>query len=149
MRCCTTKLAGDIPKERYEAKHKSILEQIQTVKDDLSIADSTSAQRHEEAIDLIKLTQTAKDEYLDSDITSEAKRSILTELFESVTLKDNFVSVKYTFFAESVAKRSRKTKEIMEGQNMLNRTDKNNENNRGEINKKDLKNEIYPVWQGH
>ena len=32
---------------------------------------------------------------------------------------------------------------------MLNRTDKNNENNRGEINKKDLKNEIYPVWQGH
>ena len=31
---------------------------------------------------------------------------------------------------------------------MLNRTDKNNENNRVEINKKDLKNEIYPVWQG-
>lgn len=82
-----------------------------------------------------------------SDITSEAKRSILTELFESVTLKDNSVSVKYTFFAESVAKRSRKTKEIMEGQNMLNRTDKNYENNRGAINKKDLKNEIYPVWQ--
>ena len=35
----------------------------------------------------------------------------------------------------------------MEEQNMLNRTDKNNENNRVEINKKDLKNEIYPVWQ--
>ena len=65
-----------------------------------------------------------------------------------MTLKDNSVSVKYTFFAESVAKRSRKTKEIMEEQNMLNRTDKNNENNRVEINKKDLKNEIYPVWQG-
>ena len=32
---------------------------------------------------------------------------------------------------------------------MLNRTDKNNEINRGEINKKDLKNEIYPVWQGY
>ena len=66
-----------------------------------------------------------------------------------MTLKDNSVSVKYTFFAESVAKRSRKTKEIMEEQNMLNRTDKNNENNRGEINKKDLRNEIYPVWQGY
>lgn len=143
------KLAGDITKERYETKHKSILEQIQATKDDLAIADSTSAQRHEEAIDLIKLTQTAKDEYLDSDIPSEAKRSILTELFESVTLKDNSVSVKYTFFAESVAKRSSKTKEIMEEQNMLNRTDKDDENNRGETNKKDLKNEIYPVWQGH
>ena len=97
----------------------------------------------------MKLTQTAKDEYLDSDTPSETKRTIVTELFETVTLKDNSVSVKYTFFAESVAKRSRKTKEIMEEQNMLNRTDKNNENNRGEINKKDLKNEIYPVWQGH
>ena len=32
---------------------------------------------------------------------------------------------------------------------MLNRTEDNDENNRGEINKKDLKNEIYPVWQGH
>lgn len=52
----------------------------------------------------MKLTQTAKDEYLDSDIPGETKRTILTELFESVTLKDNSVSVKYTFFAESVAK---------------------------------------------
>ena len=66
-----------------------------------------------------------------------------------MTLKDNSVSVKNTFFAESVAKRSRKTKEIMEGHDMLKRTDKNYENNRGEINKKDLKNEIYPVWQGY
>ena len=90
----------------------------------------------------MKLTQTAKDEYLDSGTPSETKRTTVTELFESVTLKDNSVSVKYTFFAESVAKRSRKTKEIMEEQNMLNRTDKNYENNRGEINKKDLKNEI-------
>ena len=31
---------------------------------------------------------------------------------------------------------------------MLNRIDYYNENNRGETNKKDLKNEIYPVWQG-
>ena len=32
---------------------------------------------------------------------------------------------------------------------MLNRTGKKEENNRGEINKKDLRNEIYPVWQGY
>ena len=31
---------------------------------------------------------------------------------------------------------------------MLNQTAEKDENNRGEINKKDLKNEIYPVWQG-
>lgn len=142
------KLAGDISKERYEAKHKDIQEQLQTAKDDLLIADTTVAQRHDEAISLIKLTQTAKDEYLGADMSREEKRSILTELFESVTLKDNSVSVKYTFFAQSVAKRSSKTREILGGVNMFNRTDENDQNNRGEFNKKDLKNEIYPVWQG-
>ena len=34
-------------------------------------------------------------------------------------MKDSSVSVKYTFFAESVAKRIRKTQEIMKEQNML------------------------------
>ena len=143
------KLAGDISKERYEAKHKDIQEQLQTAKDDLLIADSTVAQKHDEAISLIKLTQTAKDEYLDADMSREEKRSILTELFESATLKDNSVSVKYTFFAKAVSKKSSITKEIIRSKNLLNRTDKNDENNRGKINKIDLKNEIYPVWQGH
>lgn len=86
--------------------------------------------------------------YLDSNISSETKRSILTKLFESVTLMNNSASVKYTFFVKSVAKRSRKTKEIMKERNMLNRTDENMNSNRGEANKKDLKNEIYPARQG-
>ena len=30
----------------------------------------------------------------------------------------------------------------------LDRTENNDKNNRGQINKKDLKTEIYPVWQG-
>ena len=37
----------------------------------------------------------------------------------------------------------------METQKVLSKTAEKNENNRGEINKKDLKNEIYPVWQGY
>lgn len=141
------KLAGDITPERYESKHKSIQEQIHLTRDELAVADATSASKHQEAVDIIKLTQTAKDQYLADEMPNEAKRSILTELFESVTLKDNSVSVKFTFFAESVARRSAKTKQIMKEKNMLNRTDNNNENNRGEINKKDLETEIYPVWQ--
>ena len=36
----------------------------------------------------------------------------------------------------------------METQKVLNQTAEKDEINRGEINKKDLKNEIYPVWQG-
>jgi len=67
--------------------------------------------------------------------------------FFIVILKDNSVSVKYTFFAESVAKRSRKTKEIMKGEKMLNRTDKDCKNDRAQESKKDLETEVYPVWQ--
>ena len=48
-----------------------------------------------------------------------------------------------------MAKRSDETRQIMETQKVLNKTAEKNENNRGEINKKDLKNEIYPVWQGY
>ena len=36
----------------------------------------------------------------------------------------------------------------MDTQKVLNQTAEKDEINRGEINKKDLKNEIYPVWQG-
>lgn len=97
------KLAGDITPERYESKHESIQEQIQLTRDELAVADATSASKHQEAVDLIRLTQTSKDQYLADEMPNEAKRSILTELFESVTLKDNSVSVKFTFFAESVA----------------------------------------------
>lgn len=36
----------------------------------------------------------------------------------------------------------------METQKVLNQTAEKDEINRGETNKKDLKNEIYPAWQG-
>ena len=102
------KLAGDITPERYDSKHQGIQEQIQLTRDELAVADAASASKHQEAVDLIKLTQTAKEQYLAAEMPNEAKRTILTELFDSVTLKDNSVSVKFTFFAESVARRSKK-----------------------------------------
>ena len=37
----------------------------------------------------------------------------------------------------------------MDTQKVLNQTAEKDEINRGEINKKDLKNEIYPIWQGY
>lgn len=143
------KLAGDITPERYESKRKSIQEQIQQTRDELSVAHATSASKHQEAIDLIKLTQTAKEQYLAAEMPNEAKRTILTELFESVTLKDNSVSVKFSFFAESVARRSAKTKQIKEDGNMLNRTNKKDLDNRGQNVDNFENSEFYPVWQGH
>lgn len=143
------KLAGIITQERFETKRKDIADQLQTAKDDLLLADTTSEQRHNEAIDLIKLTQTAKEQYLDDNMSNEAKRSILTELFDSVILKDNSISVKYSFFAQSVADKCIKTKQILQEANMLNRTNKKDPNYRGQSSQKDELLPLYPVWQGH
>ena len=82
-------------------------------------------------------------------MSREEKRSILTELFESATLKDNSVSVEYTFFAKAVSKKGSITKEIIRSKNLLNRTDENDENNRGQKDEKSAENALYPIWQGH
>ncbi len=143
------KLAGDVTRERYETKHADIKKQLQNLRDDLSVADMTLQQKHEEAIDLIRLTQSAKAEYLSEELSNDAKRNILTELFDSVVYKDNAVSVTYSFFVQAIAEKSQKSRAIMEGENMLNRTNQNDPNNRGR-NEDDLQMELLsPVWQGH
>ncbi len=64
---------------------------------------------------------------------NDAKRTVLTKLFDEIVYASNSVSVKLSFLAESIAKRSDETRQIMETQKVLNQT---------------AKNEIYPVWQG-
>lgn len=142
------KLAGEITKERYEAKKATILKQVTDLRDELSMADSTIENRHDDAIEIMELTQTAKAQYLDAEMGNDAKRTILTKLFDSVTYANNSLSVKLSFLAESITKRSAETRQIMETQKILNQTVKSEQFNRGILNKKDLENEIFPVWQG-
>jgi len=54
----------------------------------------------------MELTQTAKAQYLDEEMGNDAKRTILTKLFDSVVYENNPVSVKLSFLAESINKRS-------------------------------------------
>jgi hypothetical protein len=77
-----------------------------------------------------------------------AKRAILTELFDSVVYKDNTISVTYSFFVQAIAEKSQKSREIIEEQNMLNRTGKNDSKNRGENVEKLQLDLLCPVWQG-
>lgn len=99
------KLAGDITRERYETKHADILKQLEELKDELLVADVTAEEQYQKSIDVLRLMQSAKDEFLSQNLTNEQKRSILTELFDSITLKDNFLSVKLTFLAEAMTKK--------------------------------------------
>ena len=80
---------------------------------------------------------------------NDAKRTVLTKLFDSVTYANNSVSVKLSFLAESITKRSAETRQIMETRKTLNQIGESKQINRGVINKKDLESEIFPVWQGH
>ncbi len=143
------KLAGEITKERYKAKKATIQKQLADLHDELGVADITTANKHEDAIDIMELTQTAKAQYLDSEMGNDAKRTILTKLFDSVTYANNSVSVKLSFLAESIAKRSAETRQIMETQKTLNQTTKKDPKNGGQFVKKDENISLFPVWQGH
>lgn len=143
------KLAGEITKERYDAKKADIQKQITELRDQLGVAAATTQEAHEDAVEIMELTQHAKAQYTDVDMGNDAKRTILTKLFDEVVYMSGSVSVKLSFLAESIAKRSDETRQIMETQKVLNQTAENEEINRGIENKIDLKNEIYPVWQGH
>ncbi len=143
------KLTSEITKERYELKHTDILRQIEKAKDELLIVEETSVDIHRKAIDLIKLTQSAKDEYSSNDLTNEAKRTILTELFDSVVYKDNFLSVKYTEFVEAIANRNQKTKQIIKEAEMNNRTNKKDPIDRGQTVENSQLELLYHVWQGY
>ena len=141
------KLAGEITKERYDAKKADIQKQLTELRDQLGVAAATTQEVHEDAVEIMELTQHAKAQYTDSDMGNDAKRTVLTKLFDEIVYASNSVSVKLSFLAESIAKRSDETRQIMETQKVLNQTAEKDEINRGEINKKDLKNEIYPAWQ--
>ena len=143
------KLSGDITKDRYESKHADIIKQIEQSNDELLIANETSQEMHNKAISLIKLTQSAKDQYSNNDLSNEAKRTILTELFDSAVYRDSTLSVRYTEFVESIAKRSHESKRILKEANMVNRTNKKDPNNGGQSVEKAQIELLCPLWQGH
>ena len=143
------KLANEISKERYESKHASILEQINQLKDELLIASSTSLEKHQQAVNLLKITQTAKDEYLSENLTNEQKRTILAELFESVEYTDSSISVKFTKFVNSIAEKARVSRQILKEAKMNCRTNKNDPNDRGQTVENSQLELLRPIWQGY
>lgn len=143
------KLTGVITPDRYETKHVGFKKQIEELSDQLLVSDATIENKHSEAIDLIELTQTAYDQYLSADLTNEAKRTILTKLFNSVIFTNNSLSVNYTYLAKSIAQKCEKTKQIMEEQKILNQTNKKDLIERGQAVENFHQELLFPVWQGH
>lgn len=106
------KLAGDITKDVYQAKHASFMEQLNELRSKQSaIEDKANKNDLPQRLALLKLTQMAAELY--KTRTVDQKRVILTKLFSSFTYSDGAVSVKYSKFAEVIANKTLKTKEIL------------------------------------
>jgi site-specific DNA recombinase len=143
------KLSGEITKERYETKHLEILKQIEELSDQLEVNQLNDPTVHNQAVSLVKLTQSAKEEFLSEDLTKTQKRTILTELFDSVVYESGTVSVNYKPFVNSIAERSQKSNQILKENNMLNRTTKKDLNSGGQSVDKFQLDLLRPAWQGH
>ena len=106
------KLAGDITKDVYQAKHTGFLEQLGELRSKQSTLEGKVNKNDlPQRLALLKLTQMAAKLY--QTRTIEQKRVILTKLFSSFTYSDGVVSVKYSKFAAVIDNKTLKTKEIL------------------------------------
>ncbi|MCA9329154.1 hypothetical protein KDA11_00775 [Candidatus Saccharibacteria bacterium] len=103
------KLANEITKDKYQAKHTDIIEQLGKLR-----SKQTALESKVNNIDLLQrltllnLTQMVAERY--QTRTIEQKRVILTNFFSSFTYSDDVVSVKCSKFASVIANKSLKTK---------------------------------------
>jgi site-specific DNA recombinase len=108
------KLSGDISTEKYREKHEQFMKQQQDLTKQLDEVDASIDQRLEKRLVLLELSQKAAQIY--SKKTAEQKRLIISKLFSNLTLKEGSLSVNYTKFANAIAERVQKTRNIMEMQ---------------------------------
>lgn len=80
----------------------------------LATIDESMSERLEQRLVILELSQKAADLYTKK--TPEQKRLIISKLFEKLTLEGGIVSVKYSKFAEAIADKVQKTRNLMEAQ---------------------------------
>lgn len=139
------KLAGVISQERYEAKHESFMNEIETLELAMASFDNTVTERKRRGVYMLELSQRAAKYYDEKD--DDEKRQILIELFENIVFKDNSVSVSLKDRAELIAKYSSISRDIYDDSNSNDRTFTNSQNSRGQKTEKSAENALYPIWQ--
>ncbi len=107
------KLSGDISPEKYQEKHKGLMEQRAELEKQLQKADRPVSQRLEQRLVILELSQKAANLY--GQKTPEQKRLIITKLFADLTFDQDSVSVTYTNFARAIADNVQKTHEVLGG----------------------------------
>lgn len=106
------KLSGGISVEKYKEKHEQLMKQREDFTKQLSDIDESISQRLEKRLVLLELSQKAAQIYAKK--TADQKRLIISKLFDDLTLKEGSISVNYTKFANAIAEKVQKTRNIME-----------------------------------
>ena len=140
------KLSGTISADRYEAKHEAFMLEIESIERNIANLDNSTAERKRRGVYMFDLAQKAAKFYDEKD--ADEKRQILIELFETIILGEDSVSVKLKDRAELIAKYGDKSRENSDDDNSGDGTFTNDENNRGQSEKNNAISALYPIWQG-
>ncbi len=106
------KLTGEVSTERYKTKHQAFQKEIDELHNKLGGISENYKNKYMEGVSIIELSQVAKAQFQDRNISNDDKRDVLTKLFAGITLKDGFLSVKYTKLAQAIAHKSGQTRRI-------------------------------------
>jgi site-specific DNA recombinase len=140
------KLAGEISKARYVEKHEQLQQDMEELRKKLDSIEDDVADKFDEAISIIKLTQNAAEEFKNADTTS--KRAVLSKLYTYMGLDKESVSVKFTKLVQSIADKSLKSRSKTQMLNMTVRTNEKSPSNRGDSSESECNSELYPIWLG-
>ena len=140
------KLAGLITPEKYLTKRQQLIHDKKELNDQLDGLEESSAMQAEYGIALLELSQKAAKIYPNKSI--EQKRLIMSEMFHSIALSGDVISVRLTNLAQVIAQKSQETTDKLSGPKGGEREMKNDQNNGGETKKTNLENEIRSSWLG-
>lgn len=141
------KLSGEISRERYAQKHEEFESRINELQSQLLGLEDAQELPKDEIITTIQLSQEAGSIYSQIEDVQE-KRNIITQLFDSMIVNDDSVSVVYTDFVKLIAQMSAEMREIMQTPEFKNLTNKKDLFTRGETSLFVQNAQLRSIWCG-
>ncbi len=141
------KLSGEIGRERYAQKHEEFESRINELQSQLLGLEDAQKLPKDEIITTIQLSQEAGSIYSQIEDVQE-KRNIITQLFDSMIVNDDSVSVIYTDFVKLIAQMSAEMREIMQTPEFKNLTIKKDLFTRGETSLFVQNAQLRSIWCG-
>ncbi len=139
------KLSGEIGRERYAQKHEEFESRINELQSQLLGLEDAQKLPKDEIITTIQLSQEAGSIYSQIEDVQE-KRNIITQLFDSMIVNDDSVSVIYTDFVKLIAQMSAEMREIMQTPEFKNLTNKKDLFTRGETSLFVQNAQLRSIW---